>query len=71
MNKKRQMWLQVCFLFAVVWGVLGLIVWPFLFMAVISLMMMLIPVGVSADTPAPKHDPNAWRTDQSRPWGKG
>jgi hypothetical protein len=70
MNKKRQMWVQVCCLFAVVWAVLGLFIWPLLILAVFSAFMILIPVGVSDSEPAQKHDPDAWRTDQNRPWGK-
>lgn len=61
-TKKRQMWVQVCILFAVLWGVLGLFIWPFLFLALCSALMILIPVGVSEDEQAvPRHDPNAWR----------
>lgn len=68
MNKKRQMWIQVCLLWTVMWGLLGFIIWPFLFMAAVSAFMILIPVGVSTDAPPVKHDPDAWRTDQNRPW---
>ena len=70
MNKKRQMWIQVCCLFAVLWGVLGLFIWPLLILAVCSAFMILIPVGVSENDPPVKHNPDAWRTDQNRPWGK-
>lgn len=71
MNKKRQMWVQVCCLFAVLWGFLGVFVWPLLILAVISAMMILIPVGVSEnDPPRQQHDPEAWRTERNRPWGK-
>lgn len=62
MAKKRQMWVQVCALFAILWGVLGLFIWPFLFLALCSVAMILIPVGVSDDERAtPQHDAEAWR----------
>ena len=61
-TKKRQMWVQVCALFAVLWGVLGLFVWPFLFLALCSALMILIPVGVSdTERSTPQHDAGAWR----------
>lgn len=69
MNKKRQMWLNFCLLWGALWTFLGVFIWPFLFMAAISFLMMLLPVGVGSDEPATKpHDPDSWRTDQSRPW---
>jgi len=62
MAKKRQMWVQVCALFAILWGVLGLFIWPFLFLALCSVLMILIPVGVSdEEKAAPRHNPEAWR----------
>jgi hypothetical protein len=62
MSKKRQMWVQTCIAFAVLWGVLGVLIWPFLLLAVASLMMMLIPVGVDGNEQVtPRHDPDAWR----------
>lgn len=63
-TKKRQMWVQVCALFAVLWGVLGLFIWPFLFLALCSALMVMIPVGVPEDervNAQPKHDERAWR----------
>jgi uncharacterized iron-regulated membrane protein len=69
MNKKRQMWVQCCLLWTAIWFFLGIFLWPFLFLAAISAFMILIPVGVSANEPPTRqHDPNAWRTDQKRPW---
>lgn len=70
MNKKRQMWVQVCCLFAAIWAVLGVFIWPLLILAVFSALMILIPVGVSDNEPVQRHNPDAWRTDQNRPWGK-
>lgn len=62
MSKKRQMWIQVCVAFAVLWGVLSLLIWPFLLLSLCSVMMILIPVGVSeAEASAPRHNPEAWR----------
>lgn len=59
------MWRNTCIAFAIMWGVLGLFVWPLLFFAAISLMMLMIPVGVPPDGRTPmytrKHDPDAWR----------
>jgi hypothetical protein len=61
-TKKRQMWMQVCILFAVLWTVLGLFIWPFLFLALCSALMILIPIGVTEDEKVvPQHDPEAWR----------
>jgi len=69
-NKKRQMWVQFCCLWAVIWGLLGLFIWILLPMAALSLLMILLPVGVSPDEVPVKHDPDAWRTDVNRPWNK-
>lgn len=70
-NRKRQMWVQVCTMFAVIWGLLGLFIWPLLILALFSALMILIPVGVDTSEPARRqHDPDAWRTEVNRPWGK-
>lgn len=68
MNKKRRMWVEICLFWGVVWGLMGLFIWPFLFMAAVSFTLIMIPVGVSTDEPAPSIDKDAWRTDQTRPW---
>lgn len=70
MNRKRQMWVQVCCLFAVIWGFLGFFIWPLLLLSAFSAAMILIPIGVSTDEPARRHDVEAWRTESRdrRPW---
>lgn len=71
MNKKRQMWIQVCLLWTVLWIFVGFFIWPCLLLAALSASMILIPIGV--DTSAPpvrQHDPNAWRTENQRPWNQ-
>lgn len=63
MNQKRQMWVMLCIVWSGIWAFLGLFVWPFLFLAAASGLMVLVPIGVS-DTPrAPQHDANAWRNN--------
>jgi len=58
---KRGQWVAVCLLWTVIWGVIGILVWPFLFFAAISLSLILLPVGVP-DTPSTtrKHNPDEW-----------
>jgi hypothetical protein len=57
---KRTMWWLTCLMFAAMWGILGLVLWPFLALAVMSLMMIMIPVGVP-DRPPVVHNPTEWR----------
>lgn len=62
---KRGMWYMNCLLWAGIWFVLGVLFIPFWLFSVLSLMLMLLPVGVS-DTPKPyngptRHNPNEWR----------
>ncbi len=65
-SRKRQMWLQVCGVFTLIWFLLGLFIWPLLFFAVCSALMALIPIGVSDDEVATRKpgqipDAEAWR----------
>lgn len=62
MTEKRQMWLTVCGFFTLMWGFLGLLLWPLLFLALCSAVMGLIPIGVpEGQTHKMAHDPEAWR----------
>ncbi len=62
MTQKRKMWLTVCGVFTVMWGVLGLLIWPLLFFAFCSAVMGLIPIGVpEAEAHKVSHNPEAWR----------
>lgn len=56
---KRTMWWITCVMFATMWGLIGMVLWPFLFFAVVSLMMIMVPVGVP-EKPTQVHNPNAW-----------
>lgn len=60
---KRSQWIMLCLLWAGVWFVLGVIVPVFWIFTLLSLSMILFPVGVP-DTPstpvANKHNPDEW-----------
>lgn len=56
---KRDQWYLTCVLFAVFWGVVGLFFIPFWFFSVVSLLMMIIPVGVD-NHPTPNDDARKW-----------
>lgn len=59
---KRTMWWITCVMFAAMWGFFGMVLWPFLFFAGISLMMIMIPVGVP-EKPTHVHDPSKWSSE--------
>lgn len=62
-SRKRQMWLQVCGVFTLIWFVLGVFIWPLLVFAVFSALMALIPIGVSEEERSrPRHSPEAWKS---------
>lgn len=68
MTKKRQMWVQACLLWTVIWGILGFFAWPLLFMAALSASLILIPVGVDSNAqPTQRHNPDAWRSGNNWP----
>lgn len=49
-------------MFALFWSVVSLFLWVLVFpvfMVVVSLLMIMLPVGVS-DNPTPKHDARKW-----------
>lgn len=56
---KRSQWILTCVLFAGMWLLFGFLFPPFWFLTVVSLLMIIVPVGVD-NHPAPKHDPNKW-----------
>ena len=43
---KRDQWYLTCVLFAVMWFFMGLLFIPFWFLSMVSLLMMIVPVGV-------------------------
>lgn len=59
---KRSQWVLTCLMFALFWSVVSLFLWVLVFpvfMVVVSLLMIMLPVGVS-DNPTPKHDARKW-----------
>lgn len=61
---KRTMWWILCLLWTAIWGFLGMILWPFLILAFMSLTMVLVPVGVP-DKPTQVHNPDGWNAHGS------
>ncbi len=59
---------MTCFVFTLFWAVLSLFLWFLIFpvfMVPVSLLMILLPVGVS-ERPERKHNPNAWGRNAPR-----
>lgn len=46
-TKARGMWIANCLIWAGLWLFIGLFIWPMLFMVLVSLLMLLLPVGVT------------------------
>ncbi len=58
---KRQLWITNCVVWAVIWGILGVIIMPLWLFMIISLMMIMLPVGTPTERhDQPKHNPEEW-----------
>lgn len=62
---KREQWITVCLVWAAIWAVLGLVSFPLWLLTVVSLLMIMLPVGVPNNPEEQRytrrHDPQKWK----------